>query len=421
MRTPSLLVLGITVAGLAAVGETAPRRGRDLAIEVERIGRVTVAMEAPVTMARGEAAWYYVEHRERVAVSLSAPLPRRARLYPLVRREGASTWEVQQPAVGPGGKNAAGEWLAEVRFGKASETGARFDLLVIAAAEPLPPVTIPDGLRQGCALAESAVVRVERRRGRPFVGVAAIGGEVLYGDREVEVREITTVTVVARDLPPGARVGVVVHPGTTDRRWVMPDLSGNGTGEITTYFGTGEPGDDFFRYTVSAFVAWEDEVPLPDRGIPPQEWGRYQERFLAGSRIARAIRWEGALRIKAIGNLLVVPNRILLVPPQEDVHGAVQRRLRAGERIWLVCVPPQEEPWIAGWTSRLWPSGQWVVNTAELGRKGKASRFDLVAVLSADAPPIPPANQGSTSGSALRQWLYREERPQHSVRVQVQP
>lgn len=418
MRKLSLLTLGLAMAALGAVGEAAPRRGRALSVEIKSIGRATVGAPSPVSEPRDGTLWYYADHREPVALSLSAPLPPRARVYPLVRREGSSEWEVQQPAVGPGGKNAAGVWRAEVRFGRPSETGSRFDLLVIAAAEPLPPIPIPDGLRRGSTLAESAVVRVERRRGRPFVGISAIGGVPVYGDQEVEVHEMATVVVVARDIPPQARVGVVVHPLTTDRRWVMTDLSSNGTGEISTHFGTGQPGEDFFRYTVSAYVAWIDQLPEPDRGIPPWEWERLQASFLAESRFVRTVRWEGELRIKAIGNLYVVPNRILLVGEQEDVHGAVHRKLLHRERIWLLCVPKRGEPWVAGWTSRLRPSGQWVVNPTSLWQKGRPTRFDLIAVLATDAPP---AVRGDGSGAALREWIFGHERPQHSVRVQVTP
>lgn len=399
---------------LAASSPAVPQRGRagDLSLTVTRIGRTKIETEGRTESRRLGLAYYYVSHREPVAIILSRPLPPRARLYPLVRRAGGSAWTVQQAAVGPGGRNARGEWKAEVQFGAPSDTGAQFELLVIAAVEPLPPVPLPDGLRMRSTLAESAVVPVVRRGGRPAVGISAIGGVRIYGDEEIEVHDMAKAEVVARDLPDKSVVGLVVHPTTTDRRWVMMDLSGEGTGEITAFFGTGEPGDDFFRYTVFAFVAWMDELPPRGKGVPPGQWEKYQERFLTTSRRVRVIRWEAELRIREVGGLAVLPGRILVVGPQEDVQGAVQRKLQTEERIWLVCLPARGNPWVAGWTSRLRPSGQWVVNAAALWQEGKPTRFDVVAVLSADdATRIQP--------KALRAWVHNEERPHHSTRLQI--
>jgi hypothetical protein len=202
----------------------------------------------------------------------------------------------------------------------------------------------------------------------------------------------------------------------------MNDVFGDGTHEITSYFGTGEQGEDFFRYTVSVFVAWRDQLPPRGRPIPPEEWEQYQSRFLAESRLVPVVRWEGDFRIKSIGSLDVLPDRVLLVSPQEDVHGAVQRKLQRGERIWIVCVPRNGEPWVAGSTRRLLPSGQWTVNTAALWPQGKPLRFDVVAVLSDTTPPLP-ASQPSAGKhfSELRAWVYDEERPRYSVPVQVKP
>jgi hypothetical protein len=399
---------------LAASSPAVPQRGRggELSIAVTRIGRTEIGAETKTESPRLGLAYYYVSHREPVVITLSRPLPPRARLYPLVRRAGGGAWTVQQAAIGPGGRNARGEWKAEVRLGEPSDTGSRFEVLVIAAAEPLPPAPLPEGLRMRSTLAESAVVPVERRRGRPTVGVSAIGGARIYGDEEVEVHDIAKAEVVARDLPDESVVGLVVHPTTTDQRWVMVDLSGEGTGEITTYFGTGKPGEDFFRYTVFAFVAWADELPPRGKAIPSGTWEKYQERFLTTSRRVRVIRWEAELRIREIGGVAVLPGRILVVGPQEDVHGAVQRKLQTGERIWLVCIPSRGDPWVAGWTSRLHPSGKWVVNAASLWQEGKPTRFDVVAVLSAgDATRIQP--------QALRAWVHNEERPHHSTRLQI--
>jgi hypothetical protein len=418
--TPNSWQAGGLVLAIAAQAAASP--SSEITITIDRIGQAAVQKSAESEAPQQGTAYYYVDPRESVALSLSGPLPRRARLYPLVRREGASAWIVQPEAVAMGSRNGTGKWLAEVRFGAHSETGARLEMMVIAAAEPLPPLPLPTGLRRASTLAESSIIRVERRAGRPSVGVSRIGGTEIRGDQELEVHEMATVEVVARDLPATSRAGVVIHPIDTDRRWVMNDVFGDGTHEVTSYFGTGEQGEDFFRYTVSAFVAWRNQMPPRDRPIPPQEWEEYQSRFLAESRLVPVVRWEGDFRIKSIGGLAVLPDRALLVSPQEDVHGAVQRKLQNGERIWIVCVPRNGEPWVAGSTRRLLSSGQWTVNAAALWPPGKPLRFDVVAVISAARPPLPARQPAAGEHfSALRAWVYDEERPRHSVHVQVKP
>lgn len=410
---------GLTALSLIVLATSA--RSRELTITIDRIGQATIQKPTEEETSQQGTVYYYVDPREVIALSLSGSLPRHARLYPLVRREGASAWIVQPEAVGLGRRNDAGKWKAEVRFGDPSETGARFELLVIAAAEPLPPLPLPAGLRRASTLAESSIVQVERRTGRPSVGVARIGRTEIRGDQELEVHEMATVEVVARDLPAASRAGVVIHPIDTDRRWVMSDVFGNGTHEVTSYFGTGEQGEDFFRYTVSVFVAWRHQLPPRGRPIPPEEWEEYQVRFLAESRLVPVVRWEGDFRIKSIAGRDVLADRVHLVSPQEDIHGAVQRKLQRGERIWIICVPRNGEPWVAGSTRKLLPSGQWSVNAAALWPQGKPLRFDVVAVLSATTPPLPSQASASRHFSELRAWVYDEERPRHSVAVQVKP
>ncbi|HEX4964582.1 MAG TPA: hypothetical protein VF173_27445 [Thermoanaerobaculia bacterium] len=420
VRRRIVCLAAVLAACLTAFGESAPwHRGPagDFAISIVRVGRA--AIEARTETPRGALqgdSYYYVDSRESVAVRVSGQLSSYVRLYALVRPLGATAWTVQQGAVRPAKKAVQGEWKAEVRFGEPSDAGGRFELLVIATAEPLPPVALPEGLRVASTLAESAVVHLERRKGRPYVGISRIGGKPVYDDQEIEVRDEAAVIVTVRDLPAESRAGVVVHPmgADTDRRWVMSDVSSGDRGEIKTYFGTGRRGEDFFRYTVSAFVAWKDEIPPPNVDIPPHEWQTYHSRFLAESHLVRVIRWEGELRIKAIGSLDVQSDLVLVIGPQEDVHGAVDRKLRPDEQIWIVCIPWRDKPWLAGHTSRLFPSGQWVINAARLWTEGGPTTFDLVAVVAT-------GNPGPLQGDALRAWVYDQEHPRHSVRVRIEP
>jgi hypothetical protein len=288
--------------------------------------------------------------------------------------------------------------------------------MVVAASGPLPPAPLPERTRAAVTLAESEGLRVERRRGRPAVGVAAVDGVYLYGDTELAVRETSRIEVVARDLPAESAVGLVVHPLGTHEHWVMPELAGEGTREISATFGAGRSGDGPWRYTVSAFIAWEKDLPptIRSRPLSDQEWEIWQPRFLASSHLVRTVRWERDFYVVDVGGVPVSPGRIHVTGSQEDVHGVLARPLAADERVWLVCLPAQGDPWVAGWTGRLDPAGRWAVNTATLWRPRQAERFDLVAVVS-------PGDAVRLGPRALRAWLYGEEKPHHSVRMWIKP
>jgi len=381
-----------------------------LSVAVARIGRATAGAENRSEARHADAA-FYVGPKEAVAFKVAGSFPPQARLYPLVRRAGQEVWTVQPEAVGPGGRKRAGEWTAEVRFGRPADDGARFELRAIVAAEPLPPVPVPEGMRTGTTLAESAIVQVERRRGRPSVAVSAVGGHDVYGNPELMVHEEDTVEVTARDLPAESRVGVAVQPTGTAKVWVMPGKAGE-SGAILGYFGVGDGSELSFHYKVSAFVAREDAWPPVNLGLPPLEWQRHQARFLAESWSVPVVRWQRQLRIEEIGGIPVQPGLVLAVDRQADVRGAAQRPLAPGERIWTVCIPLRGNPWIAGWTYRLTPSGHWGLKAVQLQKDGHPEPFDVVAVVSADdAMKVRP--------EALRQWLHGVESEDASTRITV--
>src|SRR5262249_4298985 len=124
------------------------------------------------------------------------------------------------------------------------------------------------------------------------------------------------------------------------------------------------------------------------------------------------VRWQRELKIEQIGRLAVRPGLIVPADRQVDVRGAAQRPLAVGEKIWLVCVPPQSDPWIAGWTPRLTPSGHWRTQVVRLQSDGQPDIFDILVVVSADDAT------GVPSGK-LRAWLHGVEREDASTRIRV--
>jgi hypothetical protein len=406
------VVLAATLQ-LSAGAQALPRHGRGapLRVDVVSIGRARIVAEDLMAAGRSDAVPTSVGPNERVALAVTGPFPTQGRLYPLVRREGEEIWTVQPEAVGPGGRRTAGEWTAEVRFGGPHEVGKSFELKAMVAAEPLPRGPLPERMRVASLRAESAILRVERRRGRPEVTVTAVAGNGVYGAAELPVHEEDPIGVGARDLPDDGAVGVAVHPLGTGLVWVMPGTAGE-SGSIQAYFGAGDGSELSFHYTVSSFVALPGRWPPVDRGLPPLEWQELQAGFLAMSRPVPVARWQHELKIEQIGRLAVRPGLSILADRQVDVRGAAPRPLAAGERIWLVCIPPQSAPWIAGWTPRLSASGHWGIPAVRLQPDGRPDVFDLLAVVSADdARRVPP--------KALRAWLHDVEGEDVSTRVQV--
>jgi hypothetical protein len=320
---PGVIALALTLAlglGLPAAGAAAARRPRDagpLALTIRSIGRTGVGRETLATEPHASVTNYYVHERERLTVGVSAPLPGRARLYPLVRREGDSAWRVQPPAVAPVGRSPADEWTAEIELGAPGDTGARLEVQVIAAAEPL-PVLLSDRMKERSALAESEVLRVERLLPRPSVAIAGMldvapaakagaaagagaGGDPQYvfGDTELVVHDQALVQVTAENVPAGARVGVVVRFAGDGRRMLMADF-GTGSGPIVAFFLVSRRSGEATRhFEIMAFAVWDDDSSLPPqhpvvrpgRLIPPAEWQQLRPRFLAESRVVR-VRWE---------------------------------------------------------------------------------------------------------------------------------
>lgn len=415
------LAAWLTIIRLTVACEAAPRLGRagDLSISIVRIGRAASEAEA-----QQSGIAYFVHPREFLVIQVSAPLPPQVRLYPLVRREGEVAWNVQPYAIGPGGRNIPGEWTAHVALGRPTDTGVQYELQVIAATEPLSPTLLSDDMKAKSSLAASAVIQVERYMGKPSVGIAAIlasarvsedsappDPQYVYGDEELVVHEESLVELVARDLPTGTQVGVAVRPAGIDERWVMPDFS-DGQKTILAHFGEGDGSERSFHYTVSAFVAMGDALPPAGRGIPSLEWQKYQAQFLAESRVVRVVRWQRDIRIEKIGGIPVQPGRILLIDQQVNVHGAAKRRLQLGERVWIVCVPLRGNPWIAGSTPQLSPSGHWAIKVVRLRKDAKPEPFDILAVVSADdATKVRP--------EAVRNWLNDIEGEDASTRVSV--
>jgi hypothetical protein len=413
-RRTVLLAAGLAAALLAAAAPAAGRRGRAATppIAIVRLGPARIGAPGHAA-AHARVAFYYAGPRETVAVTVGGPLPPRARLHPLVRREGAEVWTVQPAAVGPGGSNLAGEWIAEVRFGEPADAGARFELLVIVAAEPLPPIPLPEVMRQASTLAASAIVPVERRRGRPAVAVSAIGGSEVYGNGELIVHDKEMVDLVALDLPGESRMGVAVRPEASAAIWVMPGAT-DSPGAIQAFFGAGDGSEPSFHYKVSAFGAWPDQWPPAGRPLSDVEWERYRASFVAESKPVPVVRWQDRLRIEELGRVRIRPGAVVAIDRQLDVQGAAKRPLAPGESIWIICIPEQGDAWVAGRTQELTPSGHWSVKAVRLQEDAKAEAFDVLAIVSAGDPTRIQAQPG-----ALRRWLYGVESEDRSTRVTV--
>jgi hypothetical protein len=399
---------------LPAAAKAGRERGsvRRLSMVIAGIGDTKVPAVDRSAAVRDGTVYYYVGVKETVVIQvagLTGPMPPPVHLYPLVRRQGEEVWTVQPEATGSGGRRRAGEWRAEVHF--AGEPGVRFELEVLAAAEALSRGPLPEGTRAQEALAESAIVRVERRRGKPAVAIAAVAGQGVYGSMELMVHEQDQVGVTARDVPAESQVGVAVQPAGTGRTWVMPEAAG-GSGDIQATFGSGDGSELSFHYLVSTFVAPQRRWPPVGRGLSAAEWQPFQAGFLARSRAIPVVRWQRQLEIEQIGRMPVAPGRVFAVDRQVDLRGAARRPLTAGEKVWVLCIPLQGDPWVAAWTPRLTPSGHWWIQAVPLQMDGKPDTFDVVAVVSADdALQVQPG--------ALRKWLHDVESEDRSTRITI--
>jgi hypothetical protein len=337
-----------------------------------------------------------------------------ARLYLLVRRDGAAAWQVQSQVVFPAGR-PSGTWHADAEIGDEADEGGRFEVWVAWLRESMAPGPIPAAMLARSLVAASAIVKVERRTTLPFVGVKAIANQPLFGGEEPHVYLQAPIEVVTDRLPRAAVVIAVVQPVEphVDRLWVMPDRARSEGGVIYGHFG--RPGTDrFVRFNVTVAALRREDCPEPSRSLTGDEWLRLATRAIAVSRVVRVVRWEGDLEIFDVGRRAAIPGRTLLADAQADVSGATDRPLRAGERVWLVAVPPLTgNPWVAGSTAYLRTSGRWTVNSARLRGDGRSPRVDLVAVLSTEDPRKVPEGD-------LRTWLDDQAaRARHSVRVQT--
>src|SRR5262245_21504308 len=348
---------------------------RSLRISVLEIGNVPVGTIAKLRDSLKEASTPPpVNHREVVSGRLTGgPVPIQASLHPLVRHDGEQRWEVQPDALNVSNHHGSAAWKAEVRFGSQSQEGEEFDLRIVASREPLPIGPVSEAVLSRNGLASSDVIRVRRRIiTAPFVWISHIDGSPVYGDVPHAVELTAPVSIGSRNSPPRAWIGLAIHPikPWTDRRWLMVDTTSGSQSVIYGHFGTLGM-NNFDEFEVTAFVAWREDFPPRAIGIPQVQWEQYRTRFLAESQVVKAIRWEGAFEIDEIDDIPVVPGTGLQVDEQTDIHGTIDKRRKrtymdGGGKVWIVCIPKREEPWVAGWTQTILPAGRWAVNAAQL-------------------------------------------------------
>ena len=386
---------------------------RAATIELTSLGNVGVGhvstSTVPGSRLHGEIL---ADQRAQLLGTVLGGLPPGAHLYPLVRRDGEDLWEVQGEAINLRGTYA--DWKAEVRLGTAVDKGKRYMLQVSAAYGRLPLGRISADVLARNVVTSSSVLSVVRRVTNPYVWISGVNGRAVHQDSNevLDVSYQTPIEVKANDLPQGACIGVAIQPVKpwTDRKWVMLDCVPDESGVVTGHFGM--PGlTKHAQFRLWSFIAWE--LPTPGVAIPPEEWKRNEDDFLAESRPVTALLWDSDIRIDEIDGIQAVHNSIIAADEQAEVSGSISRSLQSAEKVWLICIPRTFDPWIAGWTRTWRDGGKWVLHAAQLGKPGLPALFDLVAVVSSEDPR-------SIEASKLREWVYEaRERSINSPRVNV--
>lgn len=416
-----LALMSLSAAGQRAKPARAPTprpSSRPLIITITHISEAQIQAAAQLKPGtKKQILRYYVNQRDVVTAKLTGLFPVGARLHALVRRSGGRGWEVQPGALQVTNRAGATDWKTEVRFGNQADEGEVFDLELVATREPLPPGIVPDEVISRNTIAVSNIMQVRRRiLGTPVVWIPYVNNSPVYGTGPKEVHLQAAVEVRARKLPQESLIGLVVQPTFpfTEMRWVMESSLSNSEGIINAFFGR-RGRDDFSQFEIIAFIAWQEDFPPRGQPIPQDAWEHMRPKFLAESRVVNVVRWEGEFKITELNGRPTLARGSYATDEQADVNGTVDRHLKDGEKIWLVCLPSSRKglPWIAGWTSILQPAGRWVINATKLWNEDRGSDVvDIVAVLAiADANAIP--------REELRSWVYHATQATKSVRLAV--
>lgn len=363
----------------------------------------------------------YVDQRVIVRGGIGVRVARGAQVYPLVRRAG-EPWCVQSAAHLVDGAT----WEAELQIGAPAEKGGVFEVQMVLARGSLPLGPIPSEVLGRSVTASSGILRVVRKVAKPVVWIPSIDGRIVrVVDGEVlNVGHQAQIDVRALDLPARsdrgpARIGVVIHPiePFSDARWIMVDTLGAPAGSITGHFGIKRL-HNFHKFRVSAFVTWT----LPPLGvpIPSSDWSRWSETFIAQSRPVDVWLWYGETRITYVDNVAALPTATILADQQAEVRGTLRRPLQSSttsaqprERVWLVCTPREQDPWVAGWTPVLEGGGRWTISPAQLWTERRPRLFDLVALVSSD-------DLTKVDAATLRLLIHEtQERSRERVRVRI--
>lgn len=372
--------------------------------------RVTYRASGRVLPRSGTERYYLrVSAKETLAGSVSG-ITKPMTVYTLVRLEGQRDWTVQEGAsrLAPG----ATRWQQEARFGYESQEGLTFELRSIVTSARLPSGTLPLGVLDRATVASSKTIYARRaiKGKRPLIWITSVNGQAVYGEKITEVQEESPVEIETRDLPEGAEIFVAVQPikPLNQNHWVMDDSLIARQGAINTHFA--EPGTfDNHIFEITAFAAWPGNAPPAGRTLGEDEWDCYRAGFLAQSRVVRAIRWNGKLRIEQI--LTSTPsqgraNRTLL---RGDIYGTVDRYLKGEERVWVIALPATGTPWIAGWARTQSREHVWIVKSAQLS-SATASGVSFVAVVSASDPR-------NVQPGELWSWVQDSKHSSESFRI----
>jgi hypothetical protein len=377
-----------------------------------------VATIDDVAVASGTAEPYLVDHRAIVRGTVPSPLAKGSFVYPLVRREGGA-WLVEPRAViQPGGR----DWVAELEFGTQSERASRFELQIVETHSPLPLGPVPVDVLSRSVKSSTRILRVTRKVSDPVVWIASIDGHVVMDATGETLNvgyeaaiEVNAVDVPFRSQKGRARVGIAVQPfEASEYHWVMPESLDAFPGIVTGHFGVKHL-HNFQRFRVIAFSAWD--WPPVGVQISSADWRRISQAFLAMSKPVDVWLWYGETRISHVDNVATAPLATIVADRQADVRGTLRRPLitsgGAPERVWLVCVPREGDPWVAGWTRVLQNGGRWVIGSAQLAADRKPALFDAVVVVSAE-------DLTKMKSASLRAFLHdAQERSTERVRVRI--
>lgn len=393
-----LLLVAFSAAG-------ASRESASLAIV--RIGRTPIPTTSADALDR--QGYVFIDEREDVVFQTRGWLPSIVYSYVLVRPEGGQ-WQVQEVTRGA---VRSRELRTEVRLGGRNDAGKRFEVRIAAAHDRLPQGLVPDDWLARNLIATSEILKLVRRIRGPIVSITAVNTEPVFyrKDEILDGKHQTTVGVRARDLPDKAMVCAAVQPVRPydETHWVMPECVRSPEGTIIAYFGI-RGLSNHHRFLILLFVTYEP--PPYGRPIPPVEWLRRSEEFLAESRPVMVTRWDDNTTIADIGGVRTAPNVEILAQEQTRVSGTLSKRLRDGEKLWLIALPARDDAYVAGWTAPVRDENTWTVPAAHFGGSGSGP-FLLVAVISTEDPT-------KMARTALRRWVYdATERSQNAPRVRI--